>query len=150
MKVVIHPQGKDAALEAHMELLPTIQNSRHDLLLYADGACREGNAGCAVTAIWGTQSRDTWRFNLGQHMGPLDAELYALEKAANMAWQHVTAHPETENVWVFSDCQNAIRQLTRAPSGPGQHLVASSHQSIQRCLLFERNITFYIQWIPGH
>ena len=79
-------------------------------------------------------------------MEVFDAELFAIEKAFEIAWKKKQLN--TEKIWIFSDSQAAIKRLKDSSLKAGQYYIQSIRKWAER---FQNNyIQIQLEWVPGH
>ena len=79
-------------------------------------------------------------------MEVFDAELFAIEKAFEIAWNKKQLN--TEKIWIFSDSQAAIKRLKNSNLKAGQYYIYSIRKWAEKF----HNSYIYIQleWVPGY
>src|SRR6266536_5023282 len=79
-------------------------------------------------------------------MEVFDAELFAIEKAFEIAWKKKQLN--TEKIWIFSDSQAAIKRLKDSSLKAGQYYIQSIRKWAER---FQNNyIQIQLKWVPGY
>ena len=99
----------------------------NNFIIYSDGSkCeRTGNLGAGIfyTKNFNIENSESLSWNLGSYMKVFDAELFAIEKAFEIAWKNKQLN--TEKIWIFSDSQAAIQRLQKSNLNAGQsHILA--------------------------
>ena len=79
-------------------------------------------------------------------MKVFDAELFAIEKAFEIAWNNKQIN--TEKIWIFSDSQAAIKKLKNSSLKAGQYYVQSIRKWAKK--LQNDYIQIQLEWVPGH
>jgi ribonuclease HI len=82
---------------------------------------------------------------LGSNMEVFDAEMFAVKQAMQLASERITF--QTEDIWIFSDSQAAIKRIARSGMGAGQAYVKGIQELAES---IDTNITIHIHWVPGH
>src|SRR6266516_6350309 len=90
---------------------PGLENNKDNsnIILYSDGSKNEQlnklGAGIFYTTSFYANQSQSFSWNLGAGMEVFDAELFAIEKAFEIAWKKKQLN--TEKIWIFSDSQAA-------------------------------------------
>ena len=80
-------------------------------------------------------------------MKVFDAELFAIEKAFELAFNQISFL--TKDVWIFSDSQAVIQRLQKSSLNAGQiHVLAIENWTAKIKLKYQVNI--HLSWVPGH
>lgn len=88
------------------------------------------------------------KYHLGEEMEVFDAELYAIEKATDIAEGYTADHREIKKVWILLDNQEAVRRIQKTKAGPGQNMILSTRRGI--LTLQGSDVKMTVQWVPGH
>ena len=104
-----------------------------------------GNTGAGIF-FTNTFERGEWQaWNLGSNMEVFDAELFAIKQAMQLASKRVSF--QTEDIWIFSDSQAAIKRIAKSRVGAGQAYVKGIQELAES---IDANINIHVHWVPGH
>jgi ribonuclease HI len=153
MKIEISELDKEKTAVIHYNKIQKILAKNRDnsnIILYTDGSKNEQlnilGAGIYYTTNFVKNQSKSFSWNLGAGIEVFDAELFAIEKAFKIAWEE--KQPNTENIWIFSDSQAAIKRLQNQNLKPGQYYIKSIRNWLEK--LLNINIKVYLEWVPGH
>ena len=123
----------------------------NNFIIYSDGSkCEKtGSLGAGIfyTKNFNIENSGNLSWNLGSHMEVFDAELFAIEKAFELAFNQISFL--TKDIWIFSDSQAAIQRLQKSNLNAGQiHILAIENWIAKIKLKYQINI--HLSWVPGH
>jgi ribonuclease HI len=136
----------------HNKIQKILTNNKDNsnIILYSDGSKNEQlnklGAGVFYTTNFAISQSQSFSWNLGAGMEVFDAELFALEKAFEIAWNRKQLN--TEKVWIFSDSQAAIKRLKKSSLKAGQYYIQSIRKWAER--FQDLGIQMQLEWVPGH
>ncbi len=125
--------------ENHLKLIENIIQTSNSAAFYTDAAYDSTTKISTASCVLYQNAHfayKTWKLGIGMSID--DAELYAIEKATK--WSKTLQN--SEQVWIFTDSQNAIRHIEKST-----HFLANEIQKTTENLL---NIQTHIHWISGH
>jgi ribonuclease HI len=140
------------AVNHHNKIQKILANNRDNsnILLYSDGSKNEQlnklGAGVFYTTNFAANQSQSFSWNLGAGMEVFDAELFAIEKAFEIAWNKKQF--QTEKIWIFSDSQAAIKRLKNSSLKAGQYYIQSIRKWAKR--FQDHGIQMQLEWVPGH
>jgi len=109
----------------HNKIQKILKNNENNsnIILYSDGSKNEqlNKLGAGVIYTTNLAINQSFSWNLGSGMEVFDAELFAIEKAFEIAFNNRQLN--TEKVWIFSDSQAAIKRLKNSSLKPGQYYI---------------------------
>jgi ribonuclease HI len=141
----ISTRSKEDEAKHHTALIKKLDHVRNKIA-YTDGSrLEDGRVGAGIS-IDGVEMKE----HLGKYAEVYDAELTGIRKAAEYYKDWAAAHPRKRRMklWIFTDNQAAIQRLTSLRPGPGQ-TTAITVARISRQLA-KRELSLWVQWVPGH
>src|SRR6266576_6921024 len=129
--------SKEEAAQEHLRLVD---------IYYTDGSKDNKSNAAAVYKI-GERNRIKYaiNWNLGPYIKIMDVELYAVYRALEHLKQQ---RLKEKQVYIFIDCQAAIKRLNLNSLTGGQELVFKITQSYS--YLANKNISINFYWVPSH
>jgi len=138
------------AILHHNKIQKILRNNEDNsnIILYSDGSKNEQSNKLGAGVIYTTNLviNQSLSWNLGSGMEVFDAELFAIEKAFEIAFKNRQLN--TEKVWIFSDSQAAIKRLKNSSLKSGQYYIQSIRKWAEK--LQNNNIQMQLEWVPGH
>src|SRR6266480_1430700 len=111
----------------HNKIQKILKNNENNsnIILYSDESKNEQLNKLRADVIYITNLviNQSFSWNLKSGMKVFDAELFAIEKAFEIAFNNRQLN--TEKVWIFSDSQAAIKRLKNSSLKPDQYYVQS-------------------------
>src|SRR5437667_3168483 len=138
------------AILHHNKIQKILKNNENNsnIILYSDESKNEQlnklEAGVIYTTNLALNQDFSW--NLGSGMEVFDAELFAIEKAFEIAFNNRQLN--TEKVWIFSDSQAAIKRLKNSSLKSGLYYTQSIRKWAEK--FQNNNIQMQLEWVPGH
>ena len=144
--IQIHPGNKDIAAQQHRDKhFFTHANASH-VCFYTDGTLLEGKAGAGIhTSVAGNTIHES-SYYLETEAEVLDAELYGIMKATELATK-ISLDENLTDIWIFCDNQTAVRRMNDKRPLPGQDYSLKVHRNSE--ILSFRGIKTHIHWVPG-
>src|SRR6266487_320073 len=134
----------------HNKIQKILKNNENNsnIILYSDGSKNEqlNKLGAGVIYTTNLAINQSFSWNLGSGMEVFDAELFAIEKAFEIAFNNRQLN--TEKVWIFSDSQAAIKRLKNSSLKPGQYYIQAIRKWAEKFQNY--NIQMQLEWVPGH
>jgi Ribonuclease HI len=138
--ITVSNMKKKAENESHKKLINELNKKSNCLIFYTDGSKMETQAGAGITS----NRNHNQQWSLGKKCEVFDAELFALQKASELAIGH-TQHSE---IWIFSDSQAALKRIQKNEKSAGQSQVFKIQENLN--ILAKKNIQATFQWVPSH
>lgn len=120
------------------------EEGEEEVVMYVDGAWKEGRAGAGVWREGGTERR----YQLGGKMEAEDAEIAAIQLGLDLATRMCLAETNKNSIRIRSDCQTAVRKA-RAEGMRGMGLIGGRMGNALR-ILDQLMIGIKIEWVKGH
>ena len=110
--IVISENSKEESAKKHQKIISKFQKNQHDdrIIIYTDRSKSETNqidAGLVYTTNFNYYQWKAW--NLGLKCEVFDADLFAIKKAINFAYEKTDIW--TREIWFFSNNQAALKRL---------------------------------------
>ena len=119
-----------------------------NIILYSDESKNEQLNKLGADVIYTTNlvTNQSFSWNLGSEMEVFDAELFAIEKIFEIAFNNRQLN--TEKVWIFSDSQATIKRLKNSSLKSDQYYVQSIRKWTEK--LQNNNIQMQLKWVSEH
>ena len=103
-------------IENHGNLLKTIFKIKNSMIFYTDGAKNSNTTDVAMVQFFNVETKAK-KWNLGRYIDVIDAELFAIERAIEFCAKKAYSIRLTSNIWILTDCANAITRLEKFEFG---------------------------------
>ena len=129
------------------KILKNNENNSH-IILYSDKSKNEqlNKLEADVIYITNLAINQSFSWNLRSEMKVFDAELFAIEKTFEIAFNNRQLN--TEKVWIFSDSQTAIKRLKNSSLKSDQYYVQTIRKWTEKFQNY--NIKMQLEWVSEH
>src|SRR6266536_1531443 len=132
-RIQISEDSKEESAKKHQKMISEFQKDQHDdrIIIYTDGSKSETNqigAGLVYTTNFSCYQWKAW--NLGSKCEVFDAELFAIKKAIDFAYEKTDIW--TREIWIFSDSQAALKRLKSREVRAGQYYTNQARTGIEK------------------
>lgn len=119
------------------------------LKFYSDGCLLKGKAGAGIIETRSGITIIEASYHLGLKTEGLDAELYGIAKATELAIKQTEqCINQTTDVWIYCNNQAAVQGRKKPSPEPSQHLVIQARNNI--VTMQNSGIFCHIHRVPGH
>src|SRR5437667_4254635 len=146
LTININNAPKDKAKEQHEETFREQANDPNALCIYTDGSGIAGHIGAAVYSPT-TQSTNHKYLGKDDTTNVYAAELTAIHLAMNMA-EKSPAH--FLRCSIYANSQSSIQAVNKPKQQSGQYIIASIHHRLDKIKQHRPDLSFQIDWVPGH
>ena len=132
-------------IENHANLLKLIFKIKNSMIFYTDNAKNSKTKDATMMRFFNVETKaENW--NSKWYIDVIDAKLFAIEKAIEFCTKKAYTVKITSNIWIFTDCANAIIKLENFEFRT--HLTKKLHRNCKE--LYEINHKIHIHWISKY